>query len=142
MSRSAVLVVDDDFLLRLNTIDILEQAGFEVVEAGDAASALALLQEMPCVQLICTDVQMLGELDGIDLALRVQERHPEMKVIIMSAQSGHRVRLPSLPFLSKPFQASRLVDLARRELRAGLDHHDSALAALVERSGSRQPGDT
>jgi DNA-binding NtrC family response regulator len=118
MTRPAVLVVEDDFLVRLHTADTLRDAGFEVVEASDAANALALLQEMPCFQLICTDVQMPGELDGIDLALRVRERHPEMRVIIMSSHSGHSDRLPSAPFLSKPFQASRLVDLARRELAA------------------------
>jgi DNA-binding NtrC family response regulator len=118
MARPAVLIVDDDFLVRLHAADILEEAGFEVVEASDAANALALLQEMPCFQLICTDVQMPGELDGIGLALRVRERHPEIRVIIMSAQSRHGDRLPSVPFLSKPFQASRLVDLARRELAA------------------------
>jgi DNA-binding NtrC family response regulator len=118
MARPAVLIVDDDFLVRLHAADILQEAGFEVVEASDAANALALLQENPCFQLICTDIQMPGELDGIDLAKRVLERHPEMKVIIMSSQSRHSDRLPSVPFLSKPFLASRLVDLARRALAA------------------------
>jgi DNA-binding NtrC family response regulator len=118
MARPAVLIVDDDFLVRLHAADILQEAGFEVVEASDAANALALLQENPCFQLICTDIQMPGELDGIDLALRVRERYPDMRVIIMSAQSGHGDRLPSVPFLSKPFPACRLVDLARRELAA------------------------
>lgn len=118
MTRPAVLIVEDDVLVRLHAADTLQNAGFEVVEAGDAAHALAILLEMPRFQLICTDVQMPGELDGIDLALRVLERYPEMKVIIMSAQSGHGDRLPSVPFLPKPFQASRLVDLARRELAA------------------------
>ena len=118
MTKPAVLIVDDDFLIRLHAADTLKDAGFEVVEASDAANALALLQEPPGFQLICTDVQMPGELDGIDLALRVLERHPDIRVIIMSAQSGHGDRLPSAPFLSKPFQASRLVDLARRELGA------------------------
>jgi DNA-binding NtrC family response regulator len=118
MTRPAVLIVDDDFLVRLHAADTLQDAGFDVVEASDVANALALLQERPSFQLICTDVQMPGELDGIDLALRVLERHPEMKVIIMSAHSGHGDRLPGVPFLSKPFHASRLVDLARRELAA------------------------
>jgi DNA-binding NtrC family response regulator len=118
MKRPAVLIVDDDLLVRLHAADILQDAGFEVVEASNAANALAILHETPCFQLICTDVQMPGELDGIDLALRVLERHPEMRVIIMSAHCGHGDRLPSVPFLSKPFQASRLVDLARRELAA------------------------
>jgi DNA-binding NtrC family response regulator len=118
MARPAVLIVDDDFLVRLYAADSLEDAGFAVVEASDAATALVLLRELSCFQLICTDVEMPGELDGIDLALRVRERHPETRVIIMSAHSGHSDRLPNVPFLSKPFQASRLVDLARRELAA------------------------
>ena len=118
MARPTVLIVDDDFLVRRNTAEILQDAGFEVVEASDAASALALLQDMPGFQLVCTDVQMPGELDGIDLALHVRVRHPEMRVIIVSAQSGLGDRLPDVPFLSKPFLESHLVDLARRELAA------------------------
>ena len=116
MAKPAILVVDDDFLIRLFTVEILQEAGLEVLEASDAASALALLQEVPGLQLLCTDVQMPGELDGVELALLVRERHPEMRVIIMSSHSGHSDRLPSVPFLAKPFQASHLVDLARREL--------------------------
>lgn len=118
MARPTVLVVDNDFIVRLDVADIFRDAGFEVVEARNTANALALLQERPCFQLICTDVHMPGELDGIDLALHVQERYPEMRVIIMSAYSKNSDRLPSASFLSKPFQASRLVDLARKELGA------------------------
>jgi DNA-binding NtrC family response regulator len=114
MGSPTVLVVDDDFLVRINTAEILQEAGFEVIEAADAASALALLQQQPSIRLVCTDVQMPGELDGIDLARRLRERHPEMSVIIMSAYSKHGERLPDAPFLTKPFDAQRLVELARQ----------------------------
>ncbi len=118
MTSPAVLVVDDDFLVRMNTTDILQDAGFEVVAARDAADALALLHKWPCIRLICTDVQMPGRMDGIDLVLRVQVLHPEMRVIIMSGDGKHSNRLPSVPFLPKPFHITRLVDLAREELGA------------------------
>ena len=129
MTSPAVLVVDDDFLVRMNTADILQDAGFDVLEAGDAADALALLHKWPCIKLICTDVQMPGGMDGIDLVLRIQVLHPEMRVIIMSGDGKHSNRLPSVPFLRKPFHITSLVDLAREELGATRSSVRSSQAA-------------
>ena len=118
MTPPSILVVDDDFLIRLNTAQILEDAGFNVIEARDAASALDLLGQRSDIRLVCTDVQMPGELDGIELALRIRELHPKMGIIVMSAYCKHCERLPQAPFLSKPFEARRLIDLAREAIGA------------------------
>jgi DNA-binding NtrC family response regulator len=118
MEQPLVLVVEDDFLVRLNTVEIFEAAGFKVVEAGNVASALAVLKEKSAVRLVCTDVHMPGELDGIDLALHIQERHPKTKVIVISGDRRRRALPPAIPFLPKPFLSARLVDVAREQLGA------------------------
>jgi CheY-like chemotaxis protein len=118
MVPQLVLVVDDDFLVRTYMAETLGEAGFHVVEARDAATALAVLQDNPCVQLLCTDVQMPGELDGIDLAIRVRETHRHIKVIVVSGCGKKENLPPNVPFLAKPFLSSRLIDLARKQLSA------------------------
>jgi CheY-like chemotaxis protein len=60
MARPLVLIVDDDCLVRFNTAAILEDAGFHVMEACDAAHALTVLQNSADVNLVCTDVQKPG----------------------------------------------------------------------------------
>lgn len=102
------LVVDDDFLVRMDAIDILEQAGFRVLEAdhGDAAHEL-LETRHPDVVLLFTDVQMPGTLDGFALARKVAHSWPHISLVVAS---GHIRPSPgALPvkarFIAKPFSA-------------------------------------
>ena len=118
MERPSILVVADDLLVRLNTADILRNAGFEVFEAKGAATALALLQRRQGIRLLCTEVRLSGELDGVDLVLSTRDRHPETRAILVSPHDRDRSRLPSVPFLSNPFHERRLVEVAREELSA------------------------
>ena len=115
METPSILVVDDDFLVRIHITDILEDAGFEVVEADDAAGAMALLQQNSDIQLVCTDVDMPGELDGIDLVLHMRARHPEVRAIVISGHAKNGARAPDVPFLTKPLVSSRLLELVRKE---------------------------
>ncbi len=102
------LVVDDDFLIRMEVIDILEQAGFQVLyaEHGDAAFDL-LKSRHPDVALLFTDVQMPGKLDGFALARRVAASWPHISIVVAS---GHARPEPGwMPdkarFIAKPFSA-------------------------------------
>ena len=118
MARPLILVVEDDLLVRLNTAEIFVEAGFEIIEAGDAVAALAMLKEKPGIRLVCTDVHMPGEQDGIDLAMNLREHHPDIKVIVVSGDRGIRALPPTIPFLPKPFLSARLVEVAREQLSA------------------------
>jgi DNA-binding NtrC family response regulator len=114
--RPVILVVEDDLAIRLNIVEILLEAGFEVLEAPDTASALASMEDHPDIRLVYTNVRIPGELDGIALVLRLRALYPEVRVIIISAFAKDRARLPAVPFLPKPFSEKRLVDLAREAL--------------------------
>ena len=127
MSRSLspdgpyALVVDDDFLIRMDAVDILEQAGFRVLDAdhGDAAYEL-LRTRHPEIVLLFTDVQMPGELDGFALAHKVAVSWPHISLVVAS---GHaRPGLGSMPekarFIAKPFSA----ELVHTHVREILPH--------------------
>ena len=76
MSTARVLLVEDEFLIRLMTAEMLRDEGFEVFEAQHGDEARALLDDPDNFDVLFTDVRMPGTLDGIDVALHARVRHP------------------------------------------------------------------
>jgi CheY-like chemotaxis protein len=102
-----VLVVEDDLLSRMRAADMIVEAGYDVVEAGGAGEAIAILEDRSDIEIIFTDIEMPGSMDGLKLAKYVSGRWPPIKII---ATSGYfSVREEDLPqggvFLSKPYTA-------------------------------------
>lgn len=85
IERPVVLIVEDDFLIRMDAVGMIEAAGFETLEAGDAEQAIAILTARPDIHVF-TDIQMRGSMDGLKLAHFVRDRWPP---IIILATSGH-----------------------------------------------------
>lgn len=103
--RVSVLVVEDEFLIRLDVVSQLEDAGFQVFEASDADEAIEILNVTSSIRLLLTDIDMPGTTDGLKLAAAVRDRWPPVKIIVTS---GHRVvENADLPdgslFFSKPY---------------------------------------
>jgi two-component sensor histidine kinase len=82
----AILVVEDEMMLRMRAVDMVEDAGFAAVEAINADDALAILQSRSDIELLFTDIQMPGSMDGLKLAFAVHERWPAIKIILVSGQ--------------------------------------------------------
>src|SRR6202166_225076 len=82
----AVLVVEDEMLLRMRAVDMVEDAGFTPVEAINADDALAILESRSDIELLFTDIQMPGSMDGLKLAYAVHKRWPLIKIILVSGQ--------------------------------------------------------
>lgn len=104
-NRVAVLVVEDEVLIRLDVADQLRGAGYEVLEASNADEAIEILNVTPSIRLLFTDVDMPGSMDGLKLAAAVRDRWPPVKIIVTS---GHRiVDITEMPdgsmFFSKPY---------------------------------------
>lgn len=108
-----VLVVDDEPLLRLINVDMLSDAGFEVLEAADAEEALRLLEMTDDIQVVFTDVEMPGHIDGFALADRIGIMWPQIGVVITSGRRlpDHAMNAPARCFVPKPYQVSRVVEL-------------------------------
>ena len=109
-----VLVVEDDAATRRLAVRHLTALGYGVVEAGNAAVAIATLETEPAIDLLLSDVIMPGEMDGLALAGMVVRRWPKMKIVVTSEVAltkigdddiGTRIRL-----LAKPYRKD---DLAR-----------------------------
>jgi two-component sensor histidine kinase/CheY-like chemotaxis protein len=81
-----VLIVEDEMLLRMRAVDIVEDAGFTPIEAVNADDALAILESRSDIEMLFTDIQMPGSMDGLKLAHAVHERWPLIKIILVSGQ--------------------------------------------------------
>jgi two-component sensor histidine kinase len=81
-----VLIVEDEMVLRMRAVDIVEDAGFNPVEAVNADDALAILESRSDIEMLFTDIQMPGSMDGLKLAYAVHERWPLIKIILVSGQ--------------------------------------------------------
>src|ERR1700721_4330784 len=84
--REAVLVVEDEPLIRMGAISPIQDAGFIVYEAASADEAISLMERHKEIRLIFTDIHMPGSMDGLKLAHYVRGRWPPGKLIITS---GH-----------------------------------------------------
>lgn len=114
--KSVILVVDDDALVRVHSNLALEDAGYEVVEASNAADALARLEERPDIAALFTDVRMPGALNGIDLAHAVHAQRPDIAILVTSgSDNGASAALPAAAqFLQKPYTKAQLSELLPR----------------------------
>jgi DNA-binding response OmpR family regulator len=122
-STSVVLLVEDEGLLRALAAWRLEEAGFEVVQAANAAEALEAMKSRPDVDVLFTDVQMPGTLDGVGLARKIHEQRPNVLLLITSgnARTG-KVDIPDHGhFLAKPYRSEDVIseiDALAREAAA------------------------
>ena len=124
-----LLVVEDDFLVRLTMADALTDGGFEVIEAGDAREALSRVCERNDISAMLTDINLPGGEDGFALARAVRVIRPDLPVVYASgrytaAESGKSV--DGSRFLAKPFTPSHAADVIR-DLMA-LDSHSLPIA--------------
>lgn len=118
LAQKAVLVVDDEPIIRMNAVDILSDAGFSVLEAGDADEALAVMSSHPEIAVLFTDINMPGSMDGLDLARRVHEIRPDVHLIITSGKV--RPEIDEIPdsgaFIGKPYRDRQVVALVEAAL--------------------------
>jgi CheY-like chemotaxis protein len=116
---AVALVAEDEFLLRMEAADTLSDAGFTVLEVASADDALRFLEDRDGIDLLFTDVNMPGRLDGFGLARELAARRPEITIIVCSGMA--RPVAGDLPakarFLDKPYSPA-LVHKVVREMRA------------------------
>ena len=115
MSPSLVLIVEDDFLVRQNAVFLLEEAGFDTLEAGSADEAVVLLEDRQDIKVVFTDINMPGSMDGLELAQAIRHRWPTVELLLTSGYA--RVRDDDMPerglFLGKPYEPTELVGMVR-----------------------------
>ena len=121
LARSPVaLVVEDEWLPRMDIADALMAAGWDVVECATGMQALDYLAGGAVVQVLVTDIRLPGTVNGWDVAQRLRELHPEAVVVYCSGNPRDAGRQVSdSTFFSKPCDMEKLLKACGRPDEAG-----------------------
>jgi DNA-binding response OmpR family regulator len=118
MSQKRLLLVEDEPDLRLMLADSFSDAGFKVLEAEDADRAVRILERLPGIDLLVTDLDIPGRCDGNGVAISAKAIHFDLPVIYISGSPERLTNAvgPRDAFFLKPFRHSEIIALARRIL--------------------------
>jgi CheY-like chemotaxis protein len=110
-----ILLVEDEPLIRCPVAEELRDRGFTVVEAATGDEAMAYFEATSDLDLVVTDMNMPGTLNGLELARLISLREPNLPIIIAS---GHVALVPSdyYTLLAKPYATMELVELIAKTL--------------------------
>ena len=112
-SKRKVLIVEDEALIRMTTVDMVDELGHAFVEAANGPEALRHLDGDPEIDVLLTDLGLPG-MSGQALIVEALKRRPTLKVLVASgygsSSSMGDVDLARVRFLNKPFQMSQLRD--------------------------------
>ena len=112
-SNARVLIVEDDVFERMGASYMFSDAGYRVLEAGNADAALRFFEANADIKLLFTDVSMPGAIDGADLARQVAERWPKVGIIVTSGRP-RPVQLPvNMLFHDKPYVPAAVLRQAK-----------------------------
>ncbi|KQU53528.1 hypothetical protein ASG72_19750 [Bosea sp. Leaf344] len=107
MTKTCVLVVEDEPFIRMSTVGMIEDAGHDVIEAADADEAITLLEARPEIRVVFSDIEMPGgSMDGLKLMHAVRERWPPVILILASGRvlpSAEEMPFDTI-FLPKPYR--------------------------------------
>jgi CheY-like chemotaxis protein len=111
-----VLVVDDEALVRMNAVDLMEQAGHSVIDAANADEAIRILESRADIEIVFSDVSMPGTMDGLRLLQVIRDRWPPIRLILASGKALPEGSDPPVGsvFLRKPYDFGDVTGALKR----------------------------
>lgn len=124
LKEPIALVVDDEPLILMDTAQMVADEGYSVVEARTAQQAFEFLEQHPSLQLLLTDVQTPGDINGFELARKVAEAWPHIAIVIASGAARPKVgEMPEgATFLGKP--------LSEQVIHEAIEAHRRSAASM------------
>ncbi len=121
---STLLVVENNVIVRMAVAAYLRECGYKVIEAGDAAEAMHVLDAGIGIDIVFTEVGLPGEMDGFALATWIRRKQPAIKVVLTSGVKRCAKDAGDLcehgPVMAKPYDHGDLERHIRRLLAAGV----------------------
>ena len=129
--RATALVVEDDPMQRDMICLLLEESEVDVIECESAEAAeLVLEKAADDLVLLMTDVQLAGNMDGVELAHIARKYHPEMGVIVTSGKPVHKALPDGVKFWEKPWAPLDVIREAERMVQARRHHEETPRASF------------
>lgn len=108
-SRPAALIVEDQPFVGMVTSDILRESGFDTFHAYDAKAAATVLDEHPEIEVLVTEMQLPGPVDGLELARRVSRERPDVQLVVTAGDELSQAEIPDgARLLRKPYASGEL----------------------------------
>jgi CheY-like chemotaxis protein len=114
-----ILIVEDEFLIRLTLSEVLADEGYDVLEAESGDDALRLLEGDSTISVLLTDIQLPGSIDGRELVSRIRASQPDLPVIFMTGRPDAMLGQPTGQrdmYVAKPYLPSEICTAVRRML--------------------------
>lgn len=115
MAIAKVLIIEDEMLIRMGIAADFQDSGYETVETSTANEALHILRTIPGINVVFTDINMPGDMDGLTLAHYIRQHWPHMVIIVSSGK--HLPTIAALPvgarFLAKPVRQGDMTRLCK-----------------------------
>ncbi|NHT78782.1 response regulator [Rhizobiaceae bacterium CRRU44] len=115
MQPLKVLVVEDEIILLVDIVDLVEDSGFRALEAQNADAAMILLQQHTDIDVLITDIDMPGSMDGLELARRARGIYPDMAVVVISGKlhASKNDVPPRGRFIPKPYPRLAIMEVLK-----------------------------
>jgi two-component system, response regulator PdtaR len=108
---ATILIVEDEALIRMNAVQMVEDAGYVALEASNADDAIRILKRDSDIGAVFTDINMSGSRSGLKLAHAIRRRWPPIHLIVTSGLLA-QLELPlGARFVYKPYENARVVAL-------------------------------
>ncbi len=113
-ANATILVVEDQILIRMTVADYLRDCGLHVLEASNADEARCVLDAGVGVDIVFSDIQMPGTMDGFGLARWIRQHHPQVRVLLASGLHQTSAVAQDLcedsPLMAKPYDHGSLLE--------------------------------
>ena len=110
MKKTAVLIVESEALIRMESVDIVKDAGFTALEAQNADEAVRIMATRSDIRVVFVEIKISGSIDGLTLAHVIRDRWPPVHLILTSGLSvANEDELPeSALFIRKPYSSEEV----------------------------------
>lgn len=110
--KPIILVIEDQPIIRMGAVALLEEAGFDALEAAGADDAIGILEARTDIKLVFTDVEMPGSMDGVKLTHYIRDRWPPVKLLVASGRAiideSHFPK--GTRFFAKPYREDAIIE--------------------------------
>lgn len=110
-NSGVVLIVENEALIRMNAVQMVEDAGYTVLEASNADDAVEILKHREDIGAVFTDINMSGSICGLKLAHAIRRRWPPIHLIVTSGLPAQSELPVGSRFLRKPYDNSSVISL-------------------------------
>lgn len=111
VARGIVLVVEDEGLIRVNAVQLVEDAGYTPLGASNAEEAIEILKRRDDIRVVFTDVNMCGTRSGVELAHLIRRDWPPIHLIVTSGLAVEAALPIGTRVIRKPYENSRIAAL-------------------------------